>query len=103
MAKRQPVRRVVLMEFAVPPDALGDDAREALVRQLEDVDGKLPDPLTVLVPVAESEGGPKEVIRSAARAPGTFRAPPFSSWGGARMVEPPQMQLIMEDLPPAAP
>lgn len=93
-----PTKRIVLMEFQVPAGILSEEPQKALEAQIGDADGHLPSELTILVPVAEAEGGPKEVIDEVAKTAGAFRAPPLSGWPGKRMDPPPDSQLVMSDL-----
>lgn len=106
MAEREAVERKVFMEFTVPSGLFAGEDKDlpvnevfdALVAQIGDQDGKLPEELMILVPVAESSGGPREVIEAVAVTEGRFRTVPTSGYFGKKMVPPPRDQLLMEDL-----
>jgi hypothetical protein len=90
----QPTERVLLMEFQVPSENarewLPDAVFDALIEQMED--RNLPDPLTLLIPVGESEGGPKHVIENEARVRGRFRAIARESYDQGHEAIPPEQQ-----------
>jgi len=94
--KQRAVPRVVLMELQIPAEALDGETQERLVAQF----GALAAELTILVPVAEEEGGPKAVAKKVARTPGTFRAVARESYDQGLIADPPpeHPQLTFRDL-----
>ena len=97
-AESKPTPRVVLMEFDLPSVTLEgaagapEEIIRALVEQIGNADGALPEKLTVLVQVAESEGGPKAVIERDAKTRGRFRAIAKDSFDQGHEAIPPEQQ-----------
>ncbi|MGH2938300.1 MAG: hypothetical protein ACRDPE_09300 [Solirubrobacterales bacterium] len=93
----KPTKRVLLMEFEIPSDALkGDDGipeeiERAIVDQIG-FDDEMPKNLTVLIVAGEGEGGPKAVIESNAKTQARFRAISRDSFDQGHEAIPPESQ-----------
>lgn len=94
----QPTKRVVLMEFDAKAkgilNSLPEEAREALLGQLgkENVEAMEGEMFTVLIPVAEANGGPKAIIDETAKVRGRFRAIARDSYDQGHEAIPPERQ-----------
>lgn len=92
-AETKPTPRVVLMEFdtgrGIGELGLPDEVQASLEDQLGIGDDEK---LTILVPVAEDEGGPKAVIERVAKTRGRFRAIAKDSYDQGHEAIPPEQQ-----------